>query len=69
MYDVLGNPSDAVLVCHVCRQEYERPDMVACETHGSVICSLCLSTDRLRDHVLPSKPKTAPAAEDLPAAV
>jgi hypothetical protein len=69
MYDELGNPSDAVLVCHVCRQEYERPDMVACETHASVICSLCLSTDRLKDHVLPAKPRTSAAADDVPAAV
>ena len=28
MYDEHGNPSDAVLTCHVCRQEFERPDMV-----------------------------------------
>ena len=69
MDDELGNPSDAVLACHVCRQEYERPDMVGCETHDSVICSLCLSTDRLKDHVLPPEPKTAATAEDLPAAV
>jgi hypothetical protein len=69
MDDELGNPSDAVLVCHVCRQEYERPDMVGCETHDSVICSLCLSTDRLKDHVLPPEPKTAATGEDVPAVV
>ncbi len=63
MYDENGNPSDAVLVCHVCRQEYERPDMVACETHDSVICSLCLSTDKLKDHVLLAQPKAAAPVE------
>jgi purine-cytosine permease-like protein len=56
MYDEHGNPSDAILTCHVCHQDYERPDMAACETHDSVICSLCLSTDKLKDHVLPAQP-------------
>ncbi len=58
MYDEHGNPSDYVLTCHVCRQEYERPDMMACETHDSVVCSLCLSTDKLKDHVLPAQTRT-----------
>ncbi|MFT4167100.1 MAG: hypothetical protein QM650_17830 [Microlunatus sp.] len=56
MYDADGNPSDAVLTCHVCRQEFERPDMVACATHDDVVCSLCLSTDKVKDHVLPAQP-------------
>ena len=56
MYDEHGNPSDFVLTCHVCRQDYERPDMTACQTHDSVVCSLCLSTDKLKDHVLPAQP-------------
>ncbi len=55
MYDENGNPSDAELTCHVCHQDYERPDMTACQTHDSVVCSLCLSTDRLKDHVLPAQ--------------
>jgi hypothetical protein len=38
----------------VCRQEYERPDMAACQTHDAHVCSLCLSTDRVADHVLPA---------------
>ncbi len=59
MYDEHGNPSDYVLTCHVCRQEYERPDMTACQTHDSVVCSLCLSTDKLKDHVLPAQPVPA----------
>ncbi|MFD7154994.1 purine-cytosine permease family protein [Kribbella sp. NPDC059898] len=53
MYDDHGNPSGEVLTCHVCRQDYERPDMTACETHAAAICSLCLSTDKIADHVLP----------------
>ncbi len=56
MYDEHGNPSDHVLTCHACRQEYERPDMTACQTHDAVVCSLCLSTDKLKDHVLPAQP-------------
>ncbi|HZX06127.1 hypothetical protein [Kribbella sp.] len=54
LYDEYGNPSGEVLTCHVCRQEYERPDMTACATHDAAICSLCLSTDKLADHVLPA---------------
>jgi purine-cytosine permease-like protein len=55
MLDEHGNPSDAVLTCHVCRQDYERPDVAACPTHGAHVCSLCLSTDRVGDHVLPAQ--------------
>lgn len=54
MYDEHGNPSDHLLGCHVCHIEYERPDMVACETHDAHVCSLCLSTDKVADHVLPA---------------
>jgi len=55
MYDEFGNPSDTMLGCHVCGQEYERPDMAACRTHDALVCSLCLSTDKVRDHVLPAQ--------------
>ncbi len=55
MLDEHGNPSDAVLTCHVCRQDFERPDMAACQTHGASICSLCLGTDKVADHVLPAR--------------
>ncbi|BCI52925.1 allantoin permease [Mycolicibacterium litorale] len=55
MYDEYGNPSGEQLACHVCRHDYERPDMVACATHDAFICSLCLSTDRVGDHVLPAQ--------------
>ncbi|WP_432940149.1 purine-cytosine permease family protein [Kribbella sp. CA-253562] len=56
MLDEHGNPSGAVLNCHVCRQDYERPDMTACLTHDAHVCSLCLSTDKVADHVLPAQP-------------
>jgi hypothetical protein len=54
MYDEHGNPSGAVLGCHVCLQEFERPDVVACAAHTSHVCSLCLSTDKTGEHVLPA---------------
>ncbi|GAB2592682.1 purine-cytosine permease family protein [Kribbella endophytica] len=54
MFDEHGNPSGVVLTCHVCRQDYERPDMAACATHSAYVCSLCLSTDKVADHVLPA---------------
>jgi len=54
MDDEQGNPSGAVLHCHVCDQDYERPDVAACTAHEAVICSLCLSTDRTGEHVLPA---------------
>lgn len=49
-----GNPSAAVLDCHVCQQPYERPDLTACLAHDAAVCSLCLSTDRTGEHVLPA---------------
>ncbi len=58
MYDEHGNPSGETLTCHVCRQDYERPDMTACATHDAHVCSLCLSTDRVGDHVLPAQAVT-----------
>lgn len=54
MHDEYGNPSAEQLKCHVCQHNYERPDVLACETHDAHVCSLCLSTDRLADHVLPA---------------
>jgi purine-cytosine permease-like protein len=59
MYDEHGNPSGEHLTCHVCRQDYERPDMTACATHDAHVCSLCLSTDRVGDHVLPAQDGSA----------
>jgi purine-cytosine permease-like protein len=54
MYDEHGNPSGTSMTCHVCTQDYERPDMAACDEHDAHICSLCLSTDRAGAHVLPA---------------
>jgi len=44
-----------MLTCHVCHQDYERPDMCACQTHDAYVCSLSLSTDKVKDHVLPAQ--------------
>lgn len=54
-----GNPAATTYECHVCRQEFERPDLAACRTHDAVVCSLCLSTDKAGDHLLPAEPATA----------
>lgn len=54
MYDEHGNPSGEHLKCHVCHHDFERPDMLACEAHRAHVCSLCLSTDKPADHVLPA---------------
>ncbi|WP_327387755.1 purine-cytosine permease family protein [Streptomyces sp. NBC_01207] len=54
LLDADGNPSAAVLDCHACHQSYERPDLTACATHEAVVCSLCLSTDKVGGHVLPA---------------
>ncbi|MBR8639940.1 allantoin permease [Streptomyces tuirus] len=54
--DADGNPSAVTYECHVCRQRFERPDVAACQTHDAVVCSLCLSTDKVGDHVLPAAP-------------
>jgi purine-cytosine permease-like protein len=55
MHDEFGNPSGEHLKCHVCHHDYERPDMMKCETHDAHVCSLCLSTDKVADHVLPAQ--------------
>ena len=55
MYDEYGNPSAEHLKCHVCHHDYERPDMMKCATHDAFVCSLCLSTDKVADHVLPAQ--------------
>ncbi|QKV90832.1 allantoin permease [Streptomyces sp. NA02950] len=59
LLDADGNPSAVGYRCHVCHQSYERPDLTACQTHHAVVCSLCLSTDRAADHVLPAQPSAA----------
>ncbi|HET6856163.1 MAG TPA: allantoin permease [Streptomyces sp.] len=59
LLDAEGNPSATTYDCHVCHQPYERPDLTACKTHDAQVCSLCLSTDKVGDHVLPAQPPTA----------
>jgi purine-cytosine permease-like protein len=59
MYDEYGNPSGRHLSCHVCGVDYERPDMTACAAHGAHVCSLCLSTDKTQEHVLPAQTPVA----------
>ncbi|GGW72776.1 allantoin permease [Streptomyces caelestis] len=59
LLDEDGNPSAVTYECHVCRQTFERPDVAACRTHDAVVCSLCLSTDKVGDHVLPEAPAVA----------
>jgi hypothetical protein len=54
-YANCGNPSGETLKCHVCHHDYERPDMMKCATHDAHVCSLCLSTDKVADHVLPAQ--------------
>ncbi len=56
-------PSSRATWCH---QDYERPDVTACLTHDDVVCSLCLSTDAVGDHVLPAA-GAVPATGDLAA--
>jgi purine-cytosine permease-like protein len=55
MYDEYGNPADAHLKCHVCHHDYERPDMMKSTKEDSYICSLCLSTDKKGEFVLPAQ--------------
>ncbi|WP_409493135.1 purine-cytosine permease family protein [Amycolatopsis sp. cmx-11-12] len=54
LLDAEGNPSGTHFDCVVCGESYERPDMAA-SPEGGTICSLCLSTDRGGDHVLPAQ--------------
>ncbi|WP_406246495.1 allantoin permease [Streptomyces anulatus] len=56
LLDAEGNPSAVTYDCHVCRQSYERPDLAACRAHDAMVCSLCLSTDKAGEHVLPAAP-------------
>ncbi|MEU9365015.1 allantoin permease [Streptomyces avermitilis] len=59
LLDAESNPSATTYDCHVCHQPYERPDLAACQTHDAHVCSLCLSTDKIGDHVLPAQPSAA----------
>ncbi|MFF4947902.1 purine-cytosine permease family protein [Streptomyces chattanoogensis] len=59
LLDADGNPSATTYACHVCHQDFERPDLAACHTHDAMVCSLCLTTDRTGAHVLPAAPAAA----------
>ncbi len=62
-FDEDGNPSGVVLRCHICEDDFERPDMVLLnmtgqekKEHGDrYICSLCLATDKTGKYVLPAQ--------------
>ena len=51
LLDAEGNPSSTTYNCHVCHQPYERPDLTACATHDAVVCSPCLSTEKVGDDI------------------
>ena len=55
MFDEFGNPSGEHLKCHVCHHDYERPDMLKSAGDEGFICSLCLSTDKTGEKVLPAQ--------------
>lgn len=55
-FDSEGAPVATTYACHVCEQEFERPDVLACFAHEAVICSLCVTTDRTGEHVRPADP-------------
>lgn len=44
-YDVQGNASITVYRCMICREEYERPDVMYSHKHQGAICSLCKSVE------------------------
>lgn len=46
-----GTPAVGDYTCHVCRQVFERPDVLSCQTHEEPVCSLCLTTDRHKHHI------------------
>ncbi|TVT17201.1 allantoin permease [Amycolatopsis acidiphila] len=50
--DAEGNPSATLYDCVACGEPFERPDVLASAT-GGTICSLCVATDRPATHVLP----------------
>lgn len=51
-FDADGNPAGGDFECHVCQQIFERPDVLNCPVHNEAICSLCVTTDRHRHHIL-----------------
>lgn len=51
-FDVDGNPAEGGFECHVCQETFERPDVLNCLEHDGPICSLCVTTDRHREHAV-----------------
>lgn len=54
-----GSPAAGDYTCHVCHQVFERPDVLNCPQHHESICSLCLTTDRHRHHLIDAAPEAA----------
>lgn len=54
LFDTHGNPTAAELDCIACGEVFERPDMLASATGDGAVCSLCVTTDRDGEHVLPA---------------
>ncbi|SFT38359.1 Purine-cytosine permease [Actinopolyspora lacussalsi subsp. righensis] len=61
-FDSTGTPVATAYRCHVCGQDFERPDVLACPTHEDVVCSLCVTTDRSGTHLLPAQSTPLPRA-------
>ncbi|RRO17219.1 allantoin permease [Saccharopolyspora rhizosphaerae] len=53
-FDADGTPAATAHTCDYCLQDFERPDVLASAEPGKVICSLCVSTDRTGELVLPA---------------
>ncbi|MCI2424081.1 allantoin permease [Saccharopolyspora sp. K220] len=53
-FDAEGTPVATTYTCDVCQQDFERPDVLASAQPDTLICSLCLTTDRTGTHVLPA---------------
>ncbi len=52
-YDEYGNPSGAVMRCHVCRQDIERPDMAKCDARRRGLPAVP-EPDKVDDQLLPA---------------
>ncbi|MBF6510957.1 allantoin permease [Nocardia farcinica] len=51
-FDADGTPVATTYRCDVCEQDFERPDVLASAVPDTIICSLCVTTDRTGTHVL-----------------
>ena len=56
MYDEHGNPSGEHLqLPRLPSTTTSGPTWSTCATHDALVCSLCLSTDKIGEHVLPAQ--------------